>query len=199
MWCCSSRTSRSWWIAHSTQRQRSGCSNIPPFNNEPTDCTFFLWRFHTARPPHPGRSTILLRLGRPSGMCAKLRAVAASNNRDHAPQSLYYCLFAPHTEYTVHSLSPCYGMHTALVLLKSVITWCNTTKFFTKMASFYMLVCMGVGRNFSRDATSGFFQTFFYGGPKVVKPAFYHSKLRKQHFLLNFTNPSTPSDTPACV
>jgi len=22
--------------------------------------------------------------------------VAASNNRDHAPQSLYYCLFSPH-------------------------------------------------------------------------------------------------------
>jgi len=31
-----------------------------------------------------------------SGMCAKLRTVAASNKRDHAPQSLYYCLFAPH-------------------------------------------------------------------------------------------------------
>jgi len=32
----------------------------------------------------------------PSGMCAKLRTVAASNNREHAPQSIYYCLFAPH-------------------------------------------------------------------------------------------------------
>jgi len=29
-------------------------------------------------------------------MCAKLRTVAASNNRDQALQSLYYCLFAPH-------------------------------------------------------------------------------------------------------
>jgi len=28
-------------------------------------------------------------------MCAKLRTVAASNNRDHAPEFLYYCLFAP--------------------------------------------------------------------------------------------------------
>ena len=28
-------------------------------------------------------------------MCAKLRTVAASNNGDHALQSLYYCLFAP--------------------------------------------------------------------------------------------------------
>jgi len=29
-------------------------------------------------------------------MCAKLRTVAASNNRDHLTRSLYYCLFAPH-------------------------------------------------------------------------------------------------------
>jgi len=28
----------------------------------------------------------------PSGMCAKLRTVAASNNRDHAPQSLLLLL-----------------------------------------------------------------------------------------------------------
>jgi len=28
-------------------------------------------------------------------MCAKLRTVAASNNRVHALQSLYYCLFTP--------------------------------------------------------------------------------------------------------
>jgi len=34
-------------------------------------------------------------IGSPSGMCAKLRTVVASNNRDHAPRSLYYCLFAP--------------------------------------------------------------------------------------------------------
>ena len=31
----------------------------------------------------------------PSGMCAKLHTVAASNHRDHAPQSHHYCLFAP--------------------------------------------------------------------------------------------------------
>jgi len=29
-------------------------------------------------------------------MCLKLRTVTASNNRDHALQSLHYCLFAPH-------------------------------------------------------------------------------------------------------
>jgi len=31
VWCCSSRTSRSWWITHLTQHQRRGCNNIPSF------------------------------------------------------------------------------------------------------------------------------------------------------------------------
>jgi len=61
-----------------------------------TDCTFFVWRLTLAQPSHPGHSTILLRLEIPSSMCAKLRTVAASNNRVHMPWSLYYCLFAPH-------------------------------------------------------------------------------------------------------
>jgi len=85
-------------------------------------------------------------------------------------------------EYNVHSLSPCYGLLTAFVLLNSIARWCNTTQLFTKMVSFYMLVCMGVERNFSRGATSGFLQKFFHGEPKVVKFVFCHSKLRKQHF-----------------
>jgi len=29
-------------------------------------------------------------------------------------------------EYTVHSLSPCYGLLTALVMLNSAARWCNT-------------------------------------------------------------------------
>jgi len=32
----------------------------------------------------------------PSGKCAKLHTVAASNNRVHPTRSLYYCSFAPH-------------------------------------------------------------------------------------------------------
>jgi len=39
---------------------------------------------------------ILLRSEIPSGMCAKLRTVAASNNRDHARDLSYYCLLALH-------------------------------------------------------------------------------------------------------
>jgi len=39
------------------------------------------------------RSPVMLRSESPSGMFSKLRTVAASNNRDHAPQSLCYCSF----------------------------------------------------------------------------------------------------------
>jgi len=59
-------------------------------------------------------------------------------------------------EYTAHSLSPCYGLLTALVLLNSVVRWCNTTQFLTKMVPFSMHVCMDIERNFSMRGTSGF-------------------------------------------
>jgi len=67
------------------------------FTTNRTDCTFFVWRLNSARPSHPGHSPILLRSEVPSGICAKLRTVAASNNGVHMPWSLCYCLFAPHT------------------------------------------------------------------------------------------------------
>jgi len=66
------------------------------FTTNHTDRTFFVGRLNSARPPHPGHSTILLRSEILSSMCAKLRTVAASNNRDHLTRSLYYCLFTPH-------------------------------------------------------------------------------------------------------
>jgi len=59
------------------------------FTTNHTDRTFFVWRLNSARPPHPDHSTILLRSEIPSGMCAKLRTVATSNNRDHPTRSLY--------------------------------------------------------------------------------------------------------------
>jgi len=79
-------------------------------------------------------------------------------------------------EYTVHSLSPCYGLLTAFVSLNSAARRCNAAQCFTKMVSFYMLVCMGVGRNFPGGGISGLLLKFFYGGPKVVKFVFCHSK-----------------------
>ena len=66
-------------------------------------------RLNSARPPHPGHSTILLCSEIPSGTCAKLRTVAASNNRVHMPWSLYYCLFAPHTYIFVLRAHPVRG------------------------------------------------------------------------------------------
>jgi len=66
------------------------------FTRNRTDCTFFLWSLHLARPSHPGHNTILLWSESPSGMCTKLHNVAASNNIDYPTRSLYYCLFAPH-------------------------------------------------------------------------------------------------------
>jgi len=41
-------------------------------------------------------SSLLLRSEVPSGMCAKVRTVAASNNRDHARNLSYNCLLALH-------------------------------------------------------------------------------------------------------
>jgi len=42
---------------------------------------------------------------------------------------------------------------------------------------------MGIGRIFSRGATTGFFLNFSRGRPKVVKFVFYRSKLRKKFLL----------------
>jgi len=66
------------------------------FATNHTDRTFSVWRLNSARSSHPGHTTILLRSEIPSGMCAKLRTVAASNNRDHARNLSYYCLLALH-------------------------------------------------------------------------------------------------------
>jgi len=61
-----------------------------------TDRTFFVGRLNLARPPDPGHNTILLLSEITSGMCAKLRTMAASNNRDHACNLSYYCLLTLH-------------------------------------------------------------------------------------------------------
>jgi len=45
----------------------------------------------------------------PIGMCAKLRTMTASNNRDHPTRLVYYCLFAPHTYIFVLCAHPVRG------------------------------------------------------------------------------------------
>ena len=95
----------------------------------------------------------------------------------------------------MHRLSPCFGLLTALVLLNSVARWCNRIQFFQKWCNFTRLCAWASEGIFPGRATSGFFLKFFYGRPKVVKLVFYHSKLRKQHFLLKFQFP-VPLLTP---
>jgi len=80
------------WTVHSAQRQRSGCNNIPSFLQQ-TACS--LYEVCTWHDLHI-LVTILLRLENPSSVWAKLCTVATSNNREHAPQSLNYCLIAPY-------------------------------------------------------------------------------------------------------
>jgi len=58
-----------------------------------------------------------------------------------------------------------------------------------------MLVCMGLKRILSRGGVIvDFSNSFSKGGPKVVKFVFYQAKLRKQHFLLKFSNSCPPSN-----
>jgi len=52
---------------------------------------------------------LVLRSESPNGMCANLRTVAASNNRVHMPQSLYYCLFMAHKYIVVLRAHPVRG------------------------------------------------------------------------------------------
>jgi len=47
-------------------------------------------------PPPPPETPCGVAIGRPERKYVKLHTVAASNNRGHAPQLLYYCFFAPH-------------------------------------------------------------------------------------------------------
>jgi len=73
-----------------------------PNSSVSTQSAFSLWLWKRLLSAHPCRTNKkriavpLLLSEIPSGMCAKLRTVAASNNRDHPRRSLYYCLFAPH-------------------------------------------------------------------------------------------------------
>jgi len=107
----------------------------------------------------------------------------------------YNCL----EEYTMHSLSPCYGLLRPLVLLKNVAKWCNTAKFFTKMVSFYMLVCMGIGRNFSRRGRLvDFSKRYSRVGQKWWNLVFTTRNYENSIFCWNFQIPAL-LPTPMCA
>jgi len=68
-----------------------------------TYCKFFLWRLYLAPPSHPGQSTTSSWLERLSSKCAKLPTVAPTNNKDPTSRSFYFCLFAPHGCFSLHT------------------------------------------------------------------------------------------------
>ena len=102
----SSCTSRSWWIAHSTQQcQPRGCNNIS-FSQRTTPiaysfCEVCIWQDLHILGTAPSKTL--------SGKCTKFHTVAASNNRDHVTRSLCYCLFLPHIR-----VYGCYSSHASL-------------------------------------------------------------------------------------
>jgi len=102
LYCCSSPTSRSWWITHSTQRHRRGCNNIPSFIQRTARIARSLCVCWTRHDLHIlVAAPLWCDWKSPSCMCAKLHTVATSNTRVHAPQSLNYCLFAQCIGYIV--------------------------------------------------------------------------------------------------
>ena len=58
------------------------------FTTNHTDRTCFVWRLEFGTTSTSWSQYHFVAIGNPSGMYAKLRTVAASNNKDHAPQSL---------------------------------------------------------------------------------------------------------------
>ena len=88
LWCCSSCTPRSWWITQSTQHHRRDCNNIPSFLQQTAPIARSLCGGWTPFDLHIMVTAPFFAIGIPSGMCTKLRTVAASNNRDHRTRSL---------------------------------------------------------------------------------------------------------------
>ena len=84
-----------WWITHLKQCQWRDCYNIPPFCNEPHNV---LWRLYTARLPHPGHSTILLRSEKPERHVRKASHCGSKQQRSsHAMITIVACSRHRHT------------------------------------------------------------------------------------------------------
>ena len=97
----------------------------------------------------------------------------------------------------MHSLSPCYGLLTALVLLNSVARWCNTAQFLQKSCNFYT----GVHerrKDFIQGALVDFFKSFSKGA-KSGGIFFSPLTTKKTAFFAEIFKFLPPSDTHACL
>jgi len=119
VWCCSSRTSRSWWITQSTQHHRRGCNNIPSFSQPTAQIARFLCEGWTPNDLHILVTAPFCCDRKSRAACAQSftpwqQATIEFTCRDHSPRtlvvtfnrsqvnigrastprSLFYCLFA---------------------------------------------------------------------------------------------------------
>jgi len=69
-------------------------------------------------------------------------------------------------EYTVHCLSPCYGLLAALVLLNSVARWCNNTIFHKNGVILHACLRRCRKKFFQGGALVDFSKSFSTGGQK---------------------------------
>ena len=97
-------------------------------------------------------------------------------------------------KYTVHSLSPCYGSLTAVVLLNSVARWCSTTKFLQKWCNLY--ACLH-GRR--KDFIQWILSKVFQWGAKSCEIWFLPLTTKKTAFFAEIFKFLSPSDTHVCV
>jgi len=92
-----------------------------------------------------------------------------SNSFNEKTFAEFFCQYICHlaglcnclADYTVHSLSPCNGLLTALVLLNSVDGCGNTTHFLQNWCNFTCLCSWASEGFFPGGGSSGFFQKFF--------------------------------------
>jgi len=107
LWCYSSCTSRSWWITHQHNATREVATTSPPFYNKPHWSHVLCAKAELGTTSTSWSQHHFVAIGNPSGMCAKLHTVAASNNRDHIRNLSYYCLLALHILWCYSSRTSC--------------------------------------------------------------------------------------------
>jgi len=80
------------------QRNTTGevATTSPPFYNESNRSHVLCVKAELGTTSTSWSQHHFVAIGNPGGMCAKLRTVAASNNRDHARNLSFYCLLALH-------------------------------------------------------------------------------------------------------
>jgi len=188
--CYSSRTSRSWWIAYSMQRQSRGCNNIPSFLQRTAPIARSLCEGCTWHDLH-----ILVTV--PFCCDRKARAASAQSftlwqqaTRDHPTRSLYYCLFAPriYGGYSSCTSRSCWIAHSTQcqprgcnsVYVYFEVTCVTCVKMFVISIYFILFQKCSVGAgspNYGPRATSGPRSHF-------IRPAKTFCKRWKKHLFI---------------